>query len=367
MTDATPPTGPALDARFVRRVLFVFGTAILLVLLWKLASIFLLFFGSVLIAVLLRAITNALKRRARMPDRLALTLAVGIVLAVLGLAGWLFAREVGEQFQRLPATLPEAWTLLRERLLTLPFGDQLVARLDAIIAAGEIPGLSSGLGGAASAVKDAADAARSFFGRTLEGLGQFVLVLVGGVYLAMAPRRYRDGFLALVPRDQRRRTGFALDVTGLALERWLVGTLIAMTIVGVFVWLGLTAVGLPSAAALGVLAGLGEFVPLVGPILTAVPGLLLAVGEGPEAVLWTLAVYVGVQQIESNVVVPLIQKKMVDLPPLLTVFAIAVFALLFGPLGVLFAVPMAVVAFVLTKTLYVRDVLGEPTDLPGRK
>jgi len=357
-TPWTPPRG--LDAVFVRRALFVLGVIALALLFVKLKHVLLMLFAAVLVAVLLRAIADPLKARFKLHDRVAMAISVAVVLGVLTLAGVLFANAVSAQLEDLPRTLPQAWEQAKARLVGLPFGKEIVARAEALRAGETVQG------GGMEAAKNAAEAARAFFKGLAGGLTDFILVLVGGVYLAIRPRRYRDGFLLLFPRGERPRIADAIDASGGALNRWLLGTLLSMLIIGVMIGLGLWAVGVPSPIALGILAGLGEFVPLLGPAITAVPGLLLALSMGPEAVLWALLVYIGVQQVESNFIVPLIQKRMVNLPPLLTIFSLVVFAALFGPLGVLFAVPLAVVIFVMVKILYVRDVLGEDTPIPGR-
>lgn len=355
-----PPAGrPALDAAFVRRTLFVLALIGLTALVLKLTSVLLLLFGSVLIAVLLRAIADPLRDRFRVPDKLALLIALLVVLGVLGLAVYLFQREVAAQAEKLPSTLPELWEMLKTRILDLPFGPQIVERLEAL----REGGLGGGQG--VEAAKDAAAAARSFFGSLLNGLTDVFLVLIGGAYLAISPKTYRDGLVMLLPRDRREPVRDALSACGRALKRWLRGTLLGMAIVGVMIGGGLALIGIPQALLLGILAGLGEFVPLLGPTVAMIPALLLAVGQGPDAVLWTLAIYVGMQQIQSNLIVPVIQRRMVQLPPLITVFSLAAAAVLFGPVGVFFAVPLAVVVFVLIKALYLREILGEAVEVPG--
>jgi predicted PurR-regulated permease PerM len=122
----------------------------------------------------------------------------------------------------------------------------------------------------------------------------------------------------------------------------------------------------PAALALALLAGLAEFVPLIGPIVAAIPALLIALSEGVQTALWTLLLYLAVQQVESNLIMPVVQHRVVSLPPAITLFAVVAFGLLFGSLGVLFATPLAVVLFVAVKKLWVSETLGEPTDLPGR-
>jgi predicted PurR-regulated permease PerM len=125
------------------------------------------------------------------------------------------------------------------------------------------------------------------------------------------------------------------------------------------------AIGVPAALALALLAGFAEFIPLVGPVVAAIPALLIALSEGLQTAFWTLLLYVAVQQVETNVIQPVVQHRLVLLPPAVTLFAVVGFGLLFGSLGVLFATPLAVVIFVALKKLWVREMVGEPTDLPG--
>jgi predicted PurR-regulated permease PerM len=156
-----------------------------------------------------------------------------------------------------------------------------------------------------------------------------------------------------------------IDDAGRALGLWLVGQLLAMLIVGVLTGLGLWLIGLPSAFALGFIAGLADFIPIVGPIAAAIPGLLVASGQGLDMVIWTLAVYVIVQQFESNLILPVIVGSTVKIPPAVGLFAVIALGVLFGPLGVLFAYPLAVVADVAVRRLYVRETLGEEVEISG--
>jgi predicted PurR-regulated permease PerM len=198
------------------------------------------------------------------------------------------------------------------------------------------------------------------------GLSAVVLLIVGGLYLAAQPDIYRGGFLLLFPDDGKRASAKeTLDATGEALQLWLVGQLLTMAFLFVTTLAGLWAIGVPAAVALAVFAGLAQFVPIIGPIVASVPALLVALTESWQMVLWVLALYVGIQQVESNLVTPLVQRQTVHLPPALPLFAVVVFGLLFGLPGVLLATPLAVVAFVVIKKLWVRDMLGETTRLPG--
>jgi predicted PurR-regulated permease PerM len=127
------------------------------------------------------------------------------------------------------------------------------------------------------------------------------------------------------------------------------------------VWL----IGLPSPLALGVIAGLAEFVPYVGPIVAAVPAILVATTQGMNAVWWTAIAYILIHQLEGNLIAPLIQRQLIFIPPAVMLLAIVTVLFVFGGFAVIFAGPIAVIIFVAVNKLYVRDSLGERTVLPG--
>lgn len=340
-----------LDSRFVGRALLILLLVWMSQLFGQLVHLFLLIFASIVVAVLLRAIADPVMRRTPLSPKLAVTLAALFVLGLLALAGWLFGREAADQASGLIDAVPRVLNDLQARMRALPQGRELMQRL--------ADGLYE-LDRYITSVPQYAMSIASFF-------TTIILVVVGGVMLAMRPARYRDGLSRLAPDPMRGRVVDACDHAGLALKKWLLAQLLAMAMIGVLTGLGLWLAGVPYPLALGLFAGLAQFVPIVGPILSSVPGLLLGASEGMQTFLWAAAVYFGVQQLESNFVTPFVQRKLVDMPMALTLFSVIGFGLLFGPLGVLLATPMAVVAFVLVKVLYLRDWLGEPAHVPGEK
>lgn len=160
-----------------------------------------------------------------------------------------------------------------------------------------------------------------------------VLVIVGGVFLAARPRLYRTGFVKLVPPSGRPLAGDALKDCETALRLWFKGRLLAMLGVGLLVGLGPWLIRVPSFLALGLLAGLLEIIPFFGPILAAVPGILLALLVSPTHALLAAGLYLLIQQAEGNLITPIIQHHAVELRPALLLFALLVFGLLFGLLG----------------------------------
>lgn len=339
------------DGEFVRRVLIAAGIVLLGWALFSVRDLLLVILAALLQSLAFRAAAEGLHRRLGVPLRWALAFTILAVLALLGAAAWLFGAEVVAQVDVLREALPRAWNALLQRYGDTVVADQLRSRM--ADASPDGAALLAGVGAAVSTVTGVA--------------GAVLLAFVGAIYLAADPDLYQAGLLKLVPGPRRDLARVALGETARALRLWLLGQLVSMSVIGVLTGLGLAWVGLPSALALGLLAGLLAFVPLVGPIVSAIPALLLALADGAATVGWTLAVFVGVQQIEGNVVMPFVQRRMVDLPPALLLFAIVAAGTLLGPLGALLAAPLTVVVFVLVKRLYVREALDTPTPLPGEE
>lgn len=319
-------------------------------LIWRLADVLLLAFGAVLVAVLLHALAEPLTRRLRVPRALALTVAVAGLSAAIGGAVWLFGQQIVLQAATLGDLLPKAWTALQAPLSASPLGAYVLDDLQRLRHA-------DGL-----VVQTASRLART----SLAAAAATVIVLFCGLYLAFHPATYLGGVVRLIPPAGRARAAQVLAACGEALNRWLLGALASMLLVGGSVGLGLWWVGVPSPLALGVLAGLAQFVPVIGPWAATLPGLILAAAQGPQTFAWAVAIYLGSSQFEANVVTPFLLRQMVELPMGLTLFAVLAMGVLFGPLGVLFATPLAVVAYVVVRHLYVEDLLGDrPPEPPA--
>ncbi|MBT0667628.1 AI-2E family transporter [Novosphingobium profundi] len=330
---------------FTERLMIIVIFVVALWLMWSVRTLVVDIIGAVAGAVLLRAMADPISARTGLSPRLAVTLSVVILLILAGSALWLFGSTLSAQFTHLDKAIPQAWRSLREQIALLPFGQELLSSLtDALDFTGIVPRLVSVFGSAATTL---------------------VLIPVGAVFLAAQPALYTHGLVTLFPCRQRPMVTDALHDSGRALRLWLLGQLISMVAVGLLTGVGLWLAGVPSAVALGLISGLAEGVPYLGPIIGAVPGLLLALIHGPETALWAMGIYVGVQQIEGNTLVPIIHRELVSLPPALTLFWIVAAGAVFGIIGMVFATPILVVLFVLVKRLYVRGMLDTDTSIPG--
>lgn len=318
-----------------------------LFVIWQGARVLLLVFAACLFGVLLNAFARYLVRLSRMPYGAAIALTLLAIIVVISTTVAVLGVQIQGDFAYLFTEVPK--TLEREL-------DRLGIDAGAIDLQGGLDssGWSALLGGLASSA-----------GMAVTALTNAFLVLIGGVFLAAHPKTYRRFLVHLFPRRMCRKTLSVLRNVGLALRHWMLGQLLLMIGIGVVTTIGLMLIGVPSALGLGVLAGLLEFVPLVGPIMAAIPGVLVGFSMGMETGLWTLAFYIVLQQAESTFVIPLIQRRTVSLAPALGLLAILVFGVWLGPLGVVLSAPLAVLIQVVLIQLYSRDRLGWDIPIPG--
>jgi len=334
------------DSQFIRRVLIVIGLVVLTYLAWSLRSVLLMVFGAVVVATLFQSLA-AQFQRLRVPPGVALALSVITVFAIVAGAAAMFGAQLVSQAETISQSLPKAWASLQQRLA----GVGLSQQLSHLTSTGPTSGIAASAGRFAMSLGG--------------GLADALLIIVGGIFIAASPSFYRKGMVKLVPEQRRALVGDAFADSGKALRLWLRAQLLTMAGVGLATGLGLWLVGMESALALGLLAALLEFIPFVGPILAAIPAVLIALAIDPQLALWVAGVYLVVQQIEGYLLQPLLQQWAVDLPGAVLLFSLLAAGTLFGPLGIIFAAPLTVVIYVMVKRLYVREALDTATPIPG--
>ena len=360
---------------FATRVVIAVAIATAAYFLWRARFALLTGFAAVLLAVLLLALTDLLRRFVPIRHGWALLITVSLIVALIaGMVG-LVGSQVQSQFGELWRTLTEASQSVEHRLgVELPSqpataGDASersapgAAVVEHMLGVDETSAAQSG--GVRSALLSRLTSWLTSYGLTIvDAILGIILVVVAGVYLAVDPAYYHRGAVKLFPPPQHQLVSETMSEMGQTMRRWLLGKLIAMVIIGALAGLGTWMLGLPAPLALGIFAGMAEFVPIVGPIVGAVPALLLAATGGLSTVLWTLLLFLGIQQVESNLVAPLVQERMVAIPPALLVLGVGLFGGLFGLLGLVLSGPLLVVAFVAVKKLWMREALHESTPLP---
>lgn len=342
---------------FVLRALIVValvaGAAVLFYLLVLLAQILLVVFGGILFAVLLASITNILNRRLRFPRGVALALVIIGLFGLLLAAGWFAGPRVAEQFVRLGERMPEAIDEIEQDLSQSSWGQSLLDGLSRL--SGLVPDGSDLMGRVTGAFSTALGAASGV-----------LIVIFLGIYLAADPHLYTDNAVRLLPRKKREVARNLIAAIGRALRWWLVGRVASMIVVGLLTAASLWVAGVPLPLSLGLLAAVLAFVPFIGPLISAIPAILVALTEDPVLALWVVLIYAGVQLLESYVITPLIQQKAVYLPPALLITMEILMAVLFGAVGILLAAPLSVVLIVAVQILYVEGVIGEKIRVMGK-
>ena len=330
------------DEGLLRAVLLGF----VLLVVWRfaaaVATVALLLATALLLAVALSAPVEALHRR-KIPRPAAVATIVVALLAVVGIVGYLLLPTLAQEVTLLASSLPDALQQLVERLR------EVANRL----------GIKIGGGGGGISPQTLASAARRVLGGLIGLFGglaslftALLVLLFMPLYLTAMPGPVVDWVVRLFRPEVRPRTRSLLSEIRASLLGWLLGRLFSMAIVGILAAAALYLIGVPGALFLGVFSGLVAFVPIIGSVVGAVPPLVLAFAGNPWDALWVLLAYVAIQQVESNLLTPLVMQKAVSLHPVVVIASVTLAGAAFGVLGALLAVPSAVVGGILIQRLW---------------
>ena len=321
--------------------------------LFQIPQIVLLFLLTLLFAIVLSGPVNYLAR-------LGLPRGVGIlvVLASLVLVLWLVGRAVN------PVIQAQAEQFVRDAPTLLQQVQNEVANLQRTF------GLESGT--TSISPQSLLDAGQSYFsehvssavtvGRSLvEAVSLSVVAFIVTVYLVAQPTQLVNGFVSLFPAGQREKVRGVLSEMYHAIQKWVVGQLSAMVLIGVFTAIALSIIGIPYALFIGVISGLLSFIPLVGALVSVIPPTLLALAIDPILAVWVVLSYIAIHQIEAHLIQPLVMSRAVSLHPVTVVFAILIMGTLFGFVGLLLAVPLVAALKVFIEELWVKrmDQIGK--------
>lgn len=345
----TPAVDPA-QRTLMRRFVLIDGIAVLFLALIAAVVVaidaLLLVFACVLFAVLLYELSAMLCRRFGWNRKVALAAVVLVLLLIIGLGGWAMAPQIAAQSTELAHQIPQSLQRLRQMVENQP----LLARI-----AADLPDAKQLIQSMQQFVPNAG----IFFGGVLGAIGNVAIILFVGIYFALSPHQYKRGIVKLVPQGKRERAVQVLDDIGDTLARWIIGKSLSMLIVGVATAGGLTLLGVPLGLILGIIAGLLDFIPYIGPIMAGVPAVLIALSISPDLALYTVLLFLGIQTLEGYVLQPLVEARAVEIPPALTIVMQLVFGSLFDFAGIALATPLTAMLMVLVDKLYVEDILGD--------
>lgn len=331
---------------FNRKLAITLIAIIAALLVWHTLHMFLLIFLGIIFAVFLKRTGELIAAHTRIPTRLAMSLLILFLFALAGVTLWLITPKFIAQFQELIKEIPSSWQALREKISQSQIGRFLIQNL---------PPLESIAGSFSRLVNRATAWLYSFLG-ALTGI---LIILFIGLYIAFGGELYIRGLVKLFPPVKRDRARRVLDGLGSTLYWWLIGRIVSMMIIGSFTMFGLWLMGLPLAFILGLFAAVMTFIPNIGPIISAIPALLIALQRSWFQALYVLLLYTLLQTVESYFITPMIQRRAIAMPPAMILSAQIVMGVLQGVLGILVATPLVAAAIVLIKLIYIQGILGD--------
>ncbi|MBN1965532.1 MAG: AI-2E family transporter [Anaerolineae bacterium] len=338
---------------YTLRALVTLLVIVILLALWRLRDAFMLTFLAVIVAIALYVPVRRLERMG-LSRGVSVLIAMTGLIAVLVLAVVLIVPIFVEQVGSLIDNLPDAFDQARDEYDWQADHHDWLPKIDwDQVTQGDVPDF---------VVNQASNLSRNIF-PFLSGIGgvlaNTIFILFIALFFVTDPTNYLEGLLTLVPHGYRPRAFEIFVDLGETLQRWFIGQLISMTLLGTLIALVMGLVmGLPNPVALGVIAGVLEFVPNFGSFASVIPAVLIALADDPGLTPWVILAYLVTQQVQSNIIMPRIMARQISMPSAMVLIAQVIAAALFGFMGLVLAVPLAVVAMVLIREVYVYDVLN---------
>ncbi len=315
----------------------ILALIVILLLLFKtLFSVLLLTLAGALFAIYFHGCASFFKKYLHVPEGWSLALSIIINIVLLIVFFWFVGARLQQQVSDLTDTLPKTITNAKAYLQKSTVGSKALDYLN-----------SSGNSQKTMSI------AKKFFSSTFGILSDVYIVLLIGMFFIASPFTYKKGIVHLLPPKAKDKGAKLLDEIHNVLKNWIKGQLFGFMFIAVLTGLGLWVIGMPLLLTLALIAGLLNFIPNFGPIIALVPAILIGLMQGTTTVILILCLYTLIQVVQSAVTQPLIQKKMVSIPPALIIFGQVAMGLLGGFWGVLLATPVVAIIMTLVNKLYV--------------
>lgn len=310
-------------------------------------SVLLMILAGALIATYFHGLADVIERRTKWKRWLAMLSGVILTFIIAGTLIWFMGTKIQQQVKQLSETLPKTVQHLKAELSQSDLGQKI---LDATGSDNDMQ------------ADKMMHTVSSFFSTTFGVLGDLYIILFLGIFFTTNPSLYKDGLLLLVPPSRKKISRHILNRISISLKGWLKGMMVSMVLVTIMITIGLSIIGIPAAMVLGLLTGLLEIVPTLGSAMAMVPGVLLGLTISTNTAILVAIVYIVSQTITGNIVNPLIQKKMINLPPALTLVSQLIMAAVSGAMGIILAVPLLAISVILVDELYVKKIHHEPLE-----
>lgn len=345
------------SARPARVIAIALGAIVLLLFLWKARALFLTIFLAIIAGLaLVRAADWLEKHRIRrsVGAPLVMLLIVGALVGLIAAVAVPVRRQAEELTKELPKAVRkvEGWLGKAQATAKLQPAPQQTQQQQQQPQQPQQKQPGQGAGRFVFPV----------ISSTFEALAGLLIIIFVAIYIGISPDTYRQGIIHLIPHTRRPQMVEVLDDVAETLRGWLMARLIAMIVIGLVTGAALALLGIRGALALGIIAGLMELIPFYGPVIASIPALGIALLESPQKAIYVAILYIVIQQFEGNILTPLLLKRRLEVPPVLTIVAVSAFGIVFGVLGMLAAEPLLAATLLVVRKLYVRDVIGDKVD-----
>ncbi len=311
--------------------------AIVLLIFEATFNILILVLAGTLIACFFRGLSSFIGRKTGWGTKITMSLSVlGTLLIVIGIF-WLIGATVSSQATQIEETFPQMIDDAQESLSGSRVGREILEQIQELQSSEELPSFVS-----------------RFFMTTFGGLGDIYIILLIGTFFTISPQLYKDGIIHLIPLRKRNKAKNVLERLGNGLTKWLAGKFIAMLGVFVLTAIGLIILDFPMWLTLALIAGILNFVPNFGPLAAMIPAVLIGLAISPATALTVAILYTGIQVVESSLINPQAQKKLIKIPPALIILSQLFVGAMTGIWGVIFATPLVLIIIILVQELYVK-------------
>jgi predicted PurR-regulated permease PerM len=321
-------------------------------ILWQNKEVLLLVFAAVVLANSLNLFARWLRKKLGIQRSFAVLIAIGVLVAALALFFQIIVPAFAKQIQEIYILVPQGIRQLNTWVNSVD--DVVPDNLERYV-----PDVEDLIRQATPFGNRVLGGSFAFFSSSLGSLLNVLLIVVLGIMMLVNPAAYRGGFIRLFPSFYRRRVEGILEECESSLGSWIVGALISMSVIAVLSTIGLYFIGVKAALANGVLAGLLNFIPNLGPTFSVIPPMAIALLDSPIKALLVLGLYVAIQQFESNFLTPYVMSQQVNLLPAVTLLAQVFFATIFGFWGLLLALPLVVVCQIWIRRVLVEDIMDQ--------
>lgn len=291
-----------------------------------------------LIAVYFHGLGDVIQRFTRMQRKWAMIISIVASFLILGILLWFMGTKIEVQIGQLSNTLPHTVSTVKAKLSHTMLGQKLLDNFsgrnsDKLMAT-----------------------VQTFFSTSFGVLGDVYIILLLGIFFTASPSLYKNGILLLVPKSKKELGKHIINRVSLSLKGWLKGMMVSVILITILIYGILSIMGIPAAMVLGLITGILELIPNIGSLLAMIPGVLLAFTISTNTGIIVALIYIIAQTIVANIVTPLLQKKIINMPPALTLISQLIMGALSGALGIILAVPLLAIIIILVDELYVKEI-----------